>query len=99
MTLRFCGRILALTLCLWFGLSAAAERFYYLGSVGGQPVQMDLTLSGTSAQGHYYYDAIGAPLDLEGMITLGGEVRSIRKPSPPSGGNGRGVLKARCQPA
>ena len=72
---RFTGRVLALTLCLWFSFGAAAERFYYFGSLGERPVQMDLSLETASASGHYYYDAVGVPLDLEGTVTSEGVVR------------------------
>ncbi len=74
MTPRFSGRVLALLLCVGFSVSASAQRFYYLGTVGDRPVQLELSVSSPSARGHYYYDAVGLPLDLEGTVTPEGEV-------------------------
>lgn len=48
-----------------------AERFYYLGTLGDVSIQMDLILEDSVARGHYYYDAVGLPLDLEGFIEEG----------------------------
>ena len=71
---RFSGRVLAL-LCLWCSVSASAERFYYLGSVGERPVQLELALLEGAATGSFYYDAVGLPLDLAGRFTSEGELR------------------------
>ena len=54
--------------------SAFAERFYYLGTVGEQGVQVELNLEGESATGHYYYDRVGVPLDLTGTVDGEGNV-------------------------
>ena len=56
------------------GQGALAERFYYLGSVGEQDVQVELSLEGDSAAGHYYYDRVGVPLDLVGRVDSEGNV-------------------------
>lgn len=90
MTSRLRRRAVTLLLCLCLSFSAAAERSYYLGTVGDRPVQLDLSFSDSSVsspgvsrpgvsnltvRGRYYYDAVGVPLDLEGAVTPAGEVR------------------------
>lgn len=51
---------------LAFSQNAALERSYYLGTVGEDAVQLELTLNGDSATGSYYYNLIGAPIELRG---------------------------------
>ncbi|HEX7023042.1 MAG TPA: DUF3298 domain-containing protein, partial [Trueperaceae bacterium] len=43
-------------------------HYYYAGTVAGQGVQMDLAVAGDSLSGSYYYDGIGAPLELAGTL-------------------------------
>jgi hypothetical protein len=42
------------------------QRFFYLGTVGEDTVQLELTLNDTDAVGTYYYDLIGIPIALRG---------------------------------
>ena len=59
MTSRFSGRAAALLLCLGLSFSAAAERFYYLGTVGDRPVQLELSVPDPAV-----LDRIGASSDI-----------------------------------
>jgi Deacetylase PdaC len=54
---------------LAFAQDADLEHFYYLGTVGEDAVQLELTLNGTEAIGSYYYNIIGAPIELRGKQT------------------------------
>jgi Protein of unknown function (DUF3298)/Deacetylase PdaC len=48
---------------------AGFERFFYLGTVGEDAVQLELTLNGTETTGNYFYKLIGAPIELRGSQT------------------------------
>jgi Deacetylase PdaC/Protein of unknown function (DUF3298) len=45
---------------------AGFERFFYIGTVGEDAVQLELTLSGNEVTGNYFYNLIGAPIELRG---------------------------------
>jgi Deacetylase PdaC/Protein of unknown function (DUF3298) len=49
-----------------FSQDLSYQRFYYLGTVGEESVQLELTLNGNQAIGSYSYDIIGTPIDLRG---------------------------------
>ena len=80
-----CLLVVLAGLCL--GQGAFAERFYYLGAVGEQGVQMALSVEGDSAKGHYYYDRVGVLLDLVGTVDAEGnvELREFTRAGSPLG--------------
>lgn len=45
------------------------QSFYYTGIMGdGLAIQMELAFNGGQITGHYYYDAVGTPIRLEGSL-------------------------------
>ncbi len=59
-----------LCLMLLFGAllpALSAQRFYYTGTINGAlAVQMELSFDGNQVRGHYFYETVGADLDLDG---------------------------------
>ncbi len=45
------------------------QKFYYLGTVGENQVQLELTLTGAELTGTYFYNLIGTPIELRGQQT------------------------------
>ncbi|MGL4611779.1 MAG: DUF3298 domain-containing protein [Trueperaceae bacterium] len=64
------------------GISSAQEqpyqRFYYLGTVGKEAVQLELSLHDEEAIGSYFYSKIGTPIALRG--SQAGEETSTGQP-------------------
>jgi Deacetylase PdaC/Protein of unknown function (DUF3298) len=58
-----------LVISLSFAQDVAFQRFYYLGTVGEDAVQLELTLNGNEVTGSYYYNIIGTPIELRGKQT------------------------------
>jgi hypothetical protein len=46
--------------------TSSYQRFYYLGTVGEEAVQLELSLNGGDAVGSYFYNLIGVPIALRG---------------------------------
>jgi hypothetical protein len=61
--------LFAFVISLAFAQDATFQRFYYLGRVGEYAVQLELTLNGDEVTGSYYYNFIGAPIELRGKQT------------------------------
>ncbi len=49
--------------------NAAFQKFYFLGNVNDNPVQLELTLDGAEVTGSYFYNIIGTPIELRGKQT------------------------------
>lgn len=58
--------VFVFVISLAFAQDTAFQRFYYLGTVGEDAVQLELTLNGENATGSYYYNIIGTPIELRG---------------------------------
>jgi Deacetylase PdaC/Protein of unknown function (DUF3298) len=47
----------------------AFQQFYYLGTVGDEPVQVNLNIQTKHVTGSYFYNLIGTPINLRGQQT------------------------------
>ncbi len=67
--------VLGCLLCVLCPVFARASRhFFYSGSIGNYPVQLDLTIAGTSLFGDYSYLAFGETLKLTGTLDAQGSM-------------------------
>ena len=56
------------------GQNAKTGRYYYIGAVGNQPAQMDVTFDGHHLNGDLFYTNGGSPMKVSGSVQKNGHV-------------------------
>ena len=59
--------------------SGQVQRYYFVGNIGGDPIQMDITLQEGTMNGEYYYEEAGLKLSLSGGLLNDDNVNSMWK--------------------